>query len=314
MNGPSLLLGVDGGGTKTIGIIADGDGRELARCQVGPSNPHVVGFESASSLIAGLISGCCAEANCAIEEVGTVVLGIAGAGGSEVQEELTRRVHAGLAREGRRPPLVVVESDARIALEGAFDGGPGALVIAGTGSVVLGKSADGMVRVVGGWGRLLGDEGSAYTIGRLAIRLVAHEFDCRQSPGLLGSMFREKFGWDTRERIILAAYQEDFPMSSLAPLVLDMAAAGDQPSLNILAQGATDLTAQLDTLVRLCDPSWRVGVVLSGGLISQETIYTRMLRDSITSALPMVEFREPLFTPVLGAVRMARTALQNAAP
>ena len=308
MNGPPLLLGVDGGGTKTLGIIADSDGHELARYQVGASNPNVVGIETSSRSILELIAGCCAAAGCGIGRLGTVGIGLAGAGTKSIQTQLLDSIRARLAEKISTPPEVLIETDARIALEGAFDGGCGAILIAGTGSIIMGKGSDGGVLVVGGWGRVLGDEGSGYFLGLEALKAVTRDFDGLSGSGSLRDILAERHGLDTRERIISALYQENFPIPSIAPQVLEAAAANEKVSLEILEKGAAGLTAQLGAFARRLNFPGCLGLVFVGGLIDHETVYAKVVRESISRTLPMVEIRQPLFPPVQGAVIMARAA------
>jgi len=308
MNGPPLLVGVDGGGTKTLGIIADSEGHELARHQVGASNPNVVGIEASSRSIFDLIAGCCAGAGCGIGRVGTVVIGLAGAGSKPIGAQLLGSLRALLAEKISTPPEVLIETDARIALEGAFDGGCGAIMIAGTGSIIMGKAPDGAVLVVGGWGRVLGDEGGGYFLGLEALKAVTRDFDGLAGSGSLRAILAERHGLDTRERIISAVYQENFPIPSIAPLVLEAAAANEKISLEILEKGAAGLTAQLEAFVRRLNAPGCLGLVFIGGLIDHETVYAKVIRESISRTLPIVEIRRPLFPPVQGAVIMARAA------
>ena len=204
---PSLLLGADGGGTKTLGILADAHGAELSRVQVSASNPNVVGVDGAAGTLADLILACCKQAGCSPADVATAVFGLAGAGNASVQQRLTEALRDLLQKQGIRMPAVRFETDARIALEGAFGGGPGVIVIAGTGSSVLGKSPDGSVRLVGGWGRVLGDEGSGHFVGLEALKVLVRMLDGRMSPGRLASILESRFGLGSRERVVNAVDQ-----------------------------------------------------------------------------------------------------------
>ena len=168
-----LVFGADGGGTKTLGILADRAGTELARMQLGPGNPNVAGVDGAARTLLDLIAGCCDAARKSPQDIGAAVFGLAGVGSIPVRNKLYEAVRSMIAAKSWSPMNVTIDTDARIALEGAFGGGPGVVIIAGTGSNLIGKMPDGIVGSVGGWGRVLGDEGGGYYLGLETARAVA---------------------------------------------------------------------------------------------------------------------------------------------
>ncbi len=301
----TLVLGVDGGGTKSLGLISTIDGNVIARREVGASNPNVVGHDGAANNLYELIAACCREAHCAPRDLKALVFGLAGAGDDANRRRLIDEVNALAVNDGWPPLPITIHSDARIALEGAFDGGPGVVIIAGTGSVLMGKTPEKEVRLVGGWGRVLGDEGSGYYIGLQAIKAVTRDFDGRGPSGILLQTFAEKFGWTTRERVIAAVYRENFNIPSLAPVVLNGADGGDRVCLSILEEAAALLAGQVETTARLFPPGDSIGVVMVGGLIDHETIYARVLARQIQAIMPRADIRRALHTPAHGAVFLA---------
>jgi N-acetylglucosamine kinase-like BadF-type ATPase len=299
------VLGADGGGTKTLGILADVSGVEIARKQVGPGNPNVAGVEGAAANIVDLLAGCCEAAGCSTADLGAVVLGLAGAGSRPIREKLTDRIRETLRTRGIPEPTIFIETDARIALEGAFGGRPGAIVIAGTGSVVLGKNADGTTRMIGGWGRTLGDEGSGFFMGAETVKRIAREMDGRSPASRLRALAEERFGWKSREVLITAVYQDKFEIPSLAPLVMEAAAGGDEAALEILQKGAALLAEQVAIFAATQPPDRPVGIVFIGGLISGETVYARLFADELRRSIPRVDIRPAQFPPAHGAILMA---------
>jgi N-acetylglucosamine kinase-like BadF-type ATPase len=309
MGDTHLLLGADGGGTKTLGILAGGDGRELARCQVGASNPNVVGVETAAAHLADLLTSCCDRAGREPADVGAAVFGLAGAGNAAVQKRLTSALEKVLQDRDIPMPKVRFETDARIALEGAFRGGPGIIVIAGTGSAILGKSPDGTITLVGGWGRTIGDEGSGYSVGLEAIRAVARRIDGRDGPSSLQTILAEEFGLTSRERLVNAVYQEGFVLPSVAPAVMKAAEQGDPAALGIFKRGAALLAEQVGVLLRAYAVLPQVGVVFVGGLIDHDCVYVGMLREAILALSPAVRVHPPQDPPAYGAVLLAKHLL-----
>ena len=169
----NYLLSVDGGGTRTTVALGSEDATLLIRRE-GP--PGIIDSRRPSAsveLVEQSLRWLLSEAG--IEPpVAALCAGLAGAGDPEVRDEVQRLLSAaGLAR------LVVVCSDAEIAFEGALAGGAGILLAGGTGSVAWGRAEDGRVARCGGWGAVAGDEGSAYWLGREAVRAVMHAYDGR---------------------------------------------------------------------------------------------------------------------------------------
>ncbi len=305
MSKPLLVLGADGGGTKSHGLVADDQGVILGSYQVGGSNPNVVGFKAAADALSLLIIRCCESARVKAEELASVVLGLAGVGRAEDASRMVEEVNARLAHYGERPLSIAIETDARVALEGAFDGGAGIVIIAGTGSIVFGKTSRGEVLRVGGWGRTLGDEGSGYYIGREALTAVTHDMDNRGYAGSLKNTFAKKFKWNTRDDIIEAVYRDSFDIPSLAPLVMQAAENNDLVSQKILDRAASLLVEQVDTLVKQMAMTDKVQAVMLGGLMQSGSIYADAVQMKILRSLPQIEIITPKQSPAHGAVLMA---------
>jgi N-acetylglucosamine kinase-like BadF-type ATPase len=228
-----------------------------------------------------------------------------------VRSKLAEALRSESAVRGLPELPITLETDSRVALEGAFGGGPGVVMIAGTGSILIGKLPDGTVRSVGGWGRVLGDEGSGYFLGLEATKAVSREMDGREDASSLRKIFSETNGWVSRDTIIAAVYQQQFDLASLAPLVLKAAGENDQVAMAILRRAASHLADQLRAMVRAMGSQSRVGVVFIGGLIDHDTVYARLLRETITELVPFAEVRPALHPPVGGAVLVALSHLQR---
>jgi N-acetylglucosamine kinase-like BadF-type ATPase len=310
MKNTSFVLGADGGGTKTLGYIADATGTILGRQQVGAANPNVVGLDAAARHLAELVVLCCREAGCTPADLGALVFGLAGAGNETLRTRLIDAVNHAVIMAGGPALPIVIETDARIAVEGAFGGNPGIVVIAGTGSVVIGKNVGGEILQIGGWGRVLGDEGSGYQIGLEALKAITRDFDRRGDAALLRRRVAETHGLDGRERIIAAVYREKFSIPSLAPLVLQCADEGDALSSSILERAALQLAEQVEATARAIHIPGTVGVVFCGGLIDHATIYAGMLRTAILALCPRAEVRPAVHPSVHGAVLMALHRIQ----
>jgi glucosamine kinase len=304
MQKSGFVIGVDGGGTKTVGRLADLQGTDVASHAVGPTNPNLTGVEESARTLCNLIRHLCAKASCRPGDLKGIVLGLAGASAEKLQQEIREHITRCLHEEGTPDPPLQVVTDVRIALEGAFGGEPGIAVIAGTGSSIMYKNAQGAVGLMGGWGRILGDEGSGYFIGLEALKAVTRDYDGRGSAPSLREGLAARFGLASRSRIIEAVYRQQFPIPSIAPFVLDLAARADDVSCRILKHAASLLADQVGAaLSRIGEGP--VSIVLSGGLVETATPYRDILMTELTSRFPTVHVLPPRFSPEQGAVLMA---------
>ncbi len=295
-----LFLGIDGGGTKTTCLVVDRAGAELARRATSATNPNVVTLEVAAKRVTELVRETCQEVKCTTDDVVGAVLGLAGAGSEGNRRFLIRHLQN---QFGDRFP-VQIETDAHIAVEGAFGGGPGIAVIAGTGSAIIAKTPKGEVFNVGGWGRALGDEGSGYFFGVEAAKAFTKLVDGLAESSMMNRLFSERLGWTTREHLLTAVYNEKLELSTLAPLVLELAAMGDALAQEILYRGAQALAEQvLAARARAAMSSVRVATL--GGLIDKPTVYRDILVATLHDADPAIEVCMPDKSAVEGAAIMA---------
>ncbi len=300
MTTTKISLGIDGGGTKTTCLAVDSAGVELARRVSSATNPNVVTLAVSAKTLENLILETCREIGCSTGDVQSAVLGLAGAGSRENREFLIDhlRQHFGESFPVR------IETDARIALEGALGGGPGIIVIAGTGSAIMAKTPKGEVFLVGGWGRALGDEGSGFSLGVEAAKAFTRLVDGLAESPRMNRLFAERLGWTTRDHLIAAVYKEKIEFSTLAPLVLELAAKGDASALEILYRGAQALTEQI-LAARTRVGMTPVRVATLGGLIDKPTVYRDVLIATLHDADPTIDVCMPERSAVEGATMMA---------
>jgi N-acetylglucosamine kinase-like BadF-type ATPase len=311
------VLGIDGGGTKTFGVIADLNGRPLFSAAGGTSNPQVIGFQKASQVVLEVIQKCCRRARAQGKDLKAVVVGLAGAG----RESDRRRAEIEIRRLARKKnfPLrnLRVESDARIALEGALGGESGLVLISGTGSIGIAKDHNGGIHRVGGWGRTIGDEGSGFAIGRVGLAAIARALDGRGQATMLTRLAAKRFGLSNPRRIISRIYQDCFDPSLLAPLVLKAAGKADKVSKGILEEAALELVHHVRVLLakfkRQKKPfgGRRITVVLLGGMLERPSYLSRTLKKKIRLAFPRVNMRPPCGSPAYGGVLLALERLEG---
>lgn len=299
---------MDGGGTKTHAVITDHFGNILAEHVAGPTNFQIIGVEKAAETIFSLIQLCCESVHCSPKDVASVVCGLTGAG--RVGDQ--KRMKEGLQRYARRKKSklnsIIIESDARIALEGAFKGEAGVILIAGTGSIAFGKDEKGKIHRVGGWGRILGDEGSGYYIGRLGLTAVTHHLDGRGEKTALTKMIAKNFMLSDQTAIITAVYKNGFDVASVAPLVFEAAQKKDRVCAMIVEQAVIELAEHVRIASEKILSSSKakvkskVRLAFIGGLIAHQTLLSRLLRRYIQEEIPFVSLIEPMASPAYGAV------------
>ncbi len=304
-----FVIGLDGGGTKTAALLADGKGNVLVEEAGGPSNFQIMGVEKAAETIFSLIERCCKQFGCAVSDVECVTAGLTGAGRPGDQQRMREGLIA-FAREQKAPlNKVVIESDARIALEGAFKGKVGIILIAGTGSIAFGKDQEGNVHRAGGWGRTLGDEGSGYFIGRDGLNAMTKHLDERGKDTLLTDLIARTFDLSSQEKIITAVYRENFDVASIAPLVIEAAEKKDPEAARILNKATFELSEHVRALLlkieRVSRARHKVPLAFIGSVISSESVLTKILRHKIMFSLPQISIVQPAASPAYGAVLLA---------
>ena len=304
-------IGMDGGGTKTAAVIINAEGNIIGEHVSGPSNFQIIGVEKAAKIILELVRECCSSAQCTTTAVAGVTVGLTGAGRPVDQERMAKGVLAAARMTGMKLRGLTVESDARIALEGAFKGSAGIILIAGTGSIAFGKDAKGRVHRVGGWGRILGDEGSGYFIGRSGLTAVTRHLDGRSTPTLLTKMVAREFGLKTQADIIAAVYRNNFDVAAVAPLVLKAAGKSDEVCMAIVAQAVWELGEHIRAMSVLLQPSVltsikrKIPIAFIGGLIANPTLLSDLLGRHTREEIRGVQRIEPMAPPMYGAALMA---------
>jgi N-acetylglucosamine kinase-like BadF-type ATPase len=232
----------------------------------------------------------------------------------KAEVQLVRRILRRLA--GMAQTLVV--NDALPALVAGVGDGPGIVIICGTGSIVYGRSGRGVAARSGGWGHLLGDEGSGYWIGLRALRAVARASDGRGQPTGLTPRVLAHFGvgrWPDLIREVREQRLTPPTVAALTPLVEAERAAGDEVATAILQEAVEEVVAAASSVaVRLGMQGEPFGFVLSGGVFKG----VPWLVDQLGRRLPMIDAQSTVscleVEPALGAVRLALALARGEAP
>jgi len=305
-----FLIGFDCGATKTECVLADIEGNIICSANGKPSNILVIGTDNAARNILSLLDKFKNELDFTRAEIQKVVIGAAGAGRKEDAERLLKAVTDSASVKGIIFKSITVVSDAQIALEGAFPKKPGCILIAGTGSIIYGKDKEGNVFRVGGFGRLIGDEGSGYSIGRKALQAAAGFFDGRGEKTLIVKLISDKYFINTSDDLISKVYKENLDIASVAQIVLTAAEQGDKIALNILAEESDQLIELIKAMIKKMNTE-ELNVSPAGSLISNKNDYSDMLLKKIRTYLPSVKVIKPELSPVEGAIILAKEMLND---
>lgn len=298
-----IVVGVDGGGTKTRVLVADQQGNPLIDIE-GPGSAVRPGqAERSAEVIAETLRRALAE--CEMTHVVPRVLnvGVAGVGRENERQALWQAL---VSRELAEETLV--HPDATIALDDAFNDGPGILLIAGTGSVCFGRGPTGQMGRCGGWGPNIGDEGSGAWIGRRALSVVAAASDGREpETALTGAVLTAAQVNDVNDLVAWSAQATPAVLATLAPAVMSEAEAGDLRAGAILSLAVEELVLHVRALARLLflDERASAPVALTGGLLQRGTPIRKRLEQRLRSATPGAQIHSGDVDAARGAVRGA---------
>ncbi len=299
----TIVIGIDGGGTRTRAMVADETGREIVTVDGEGSAVRPGEAERSAEIIASLAREALSAANVAHVTPRILCVGVAGVGRDEERTALWSALESrALADE------VVVQADALIALDDAFVEGPGILLIAGTGSVAFGRGPTGAFARCGGWGTVCGDEGSGAWIGRRTLSIVTAASDGREpETALLGAVLTALEVTDARDLIPWAASASPADLATLAPVVMNVAQAGDLRANSLVTLAAEELVLHARTLARQLfgDERAAVPLALSGGLLTRGTLLRKRLLQRVKAAVPGAQVHEEDVIAVRGAVRSA---------
>lgn len=299
-------IGMDGGGTKTACVLVDSDLKVLHKCSGGASNFLIIGTDKVSQHISNLINDCLASAKINSKDISGIVLGATGAGRRNDAEKMESAFIDYANACGLGKLSFHVESDARVALEGAFAGKPGSILIAGTGSIMFGKDENGEIHRVGGFGRFIGDEGSGYSIGRKGLKELAKSYDGRGIPTLLAKLAGDKFELTSPESIINAVYKNNFDVASIAPLVIEAAEKNDDVCLNILNEECMELQLHIEAMKKKIQVDV-LNISLIGGIVTSDNFFAKMFKKRVSENFPFANIKLPDFPPEIGAAIMAKS-------
>ncbi len=258
----NTFVGIDGGGTKTVAVLATADGRIVATARGGSGNPTSLGAARFEATLRALLAELLADRP--PSTVRHATLGLAGVGDPSVRAHVRDVcVRAGLAD-------VTVITDAELHHDAAHGDAPGIVLAVGTGSVATGRGVGGSLVVCGGWGYLLGDDGSGYAIGRAAIRAALDAHERGAAPDALVSALLAHYDASAAPELIATVHAAPCPQARVAEaatIVAACAAAGEATARALVDAAARDLVTLARRAIDRAELVRPVPTVLVGGLL-----------------------------------------------
>ena len=295
------VLGIDAGGTKTVCLLADSRGTPLGEGRGPGANLHEAGELELEKVLYQVMET--ALGNHAARPA-VVCLGIAGVDredDAEVVRAIMRRISPG--------SRVLVVNDALIALVAGAGSAAGIVVVAGTGSIAYGRNAQGAAARAGGWGHLIGDEGSGPWIGRQALAAVVRAADGRGPRTQLTEDVLAHFGAPDAADLVRAVYNRELPrrhVAALGPIVERAGSRGDAVAMQILERAAEELVLAAGSVAsRLEMRGDAFPFILSGGLFGVVPWLVVELERRLVEVAPRADVRRLTTEPAAGAVSLA---------
>ncbi len=293
------LIAVDGGGTKTIAVMSDLKGRILKKAKTGSTNPNKIGFEKAifnlKKIIFKITKGCPRN------QIGFCYLGLAG--GLEKDKEKKKKIEKFLKKIFSFP--IKVEGDQKIAFRSGTDEIDGVLIIAGTGSISMGWRGK-KEEVSGGWDWLLGDQGSAFWIGKKALEEAIKTFDGRRKETLLRKTIFQKLKIKNGKELYQKFYQKNFvkKVASISVMVDEIALKGNKTARKILEEAGKELNQMALSVIKKLKFRKQFPLVLVGEVFNSKFVFQRVKKE-IKKYYPQVQFIRPKKPPIFGGIKIA---------
>jgi N-acetylglucosamine kinase-like BadF-type ATPase len=303
----NVILGIDGGGTRTRASIMAGE-RVLAHGENGSIKRLRVGAEAAEANLRALLKDVFAQAG--VTAVQAASAGVASANQAGTKEWITAVLEDfGAAR-------TEVVGDEVIALDAAFQGGPGILQIAGTGSNTIGRAADGSRECAGGYSSRLGDEGSGYWIGLHSVQKGLHAYDCEQPTQVLAKVCEIWGAKDLEDMVGMGNSTPGPDFAALAPTIHELALAGDAVAVAVLQQAAADLVEFVllvrSKMRRKHNIAGEVPVAWTGGVIEKMAPVREAFFAGLHAAAPEMPVMQEAVVSLEGALWRARRLAEGA--
>jgi len=303
VRGMKHVIGIDGGGTKTQVALLRLNGELASHDETGPSNYHNVGVKQARRTLEEACMKVIRKAGIDAKDVEIVVASLAGLDCSLDYKAMEEAV------EGFPIGRIMLVHDSMAALYATNAGKESAIIIAGTGSATAGINSRGEYARAGGWGYILGDEGSGFYLAKRGIVAALLEYEERGARTMITSLLLKKFNAKTPDEIIWHIYTGGMGVTEfakLAPIVTEAALNGDEVAVRIMQDAGRELANTVSGVIKrlkMEDDEFPIGLI--GGVFKAGRLVTGPLEEAVHTVAPKAYLTAPRFPPVAGSSLIA---------
>lgn len=288
-----VFAGIDGGGTKTAVVLVDEAGREVSRLHASTSNAAIVGHDAAGAVLRKALT----EALSRLGPEATIAAAWFGLSGSDRPEDYRRLKPFLVDLVGE----IRMTNDAELIL-GALPGSVGVAIVSGTGSIAVGRNAQGQRARAGGWGQVIGDEGSGYDLARRMFDAYARAVDGRGPATSLTTRLMSQLSLTEPHQLIAFVYtpgRSKADLAGLSGIVVEEAEAGDKVAREVIAESARELAITASAAARRLGFQVMLPVAMTGGMLLHIDRFRAHVLDGLRATWPELDHRivdDPAFT------------------
>lgn len=297
------VIGIDGGGTKTLAYLGNLKGEIIATTSSGPSNYHSIGINRTKQSLTQIVKTLCEYKDINIEDLEIVSLGLAGVDRPDDKEIVTKIIESIVPKS-----KIMLHNDVVSELVGANGKGYGIITISGTGSISYGIDSKGKSVRSGGWGHIVGDEGSGYDIGRKALVSILRAYDKRDKETVLTEKVLDFLNLKSVNDIIGYVYNKDITrehIAKIAPIVLSGANENDIASKNILNEAVDSLVEITETVINQLEFENTISLTYGGGILKKNKYVQNRFIEAIKMKIDKVNVTQPQFDGAIGSLLIA---------
>jgi N-acetylglucosamine kinase-like BadF-type ATPase len=295
----NFFIGIDSGGTKSEILITDEFNTVLYKKNIKAFHYSIHGFDKTVNHIINILATSLKENKLDIKNCKGICIGLSGVRDIKVKSQIQKQIIKSLGCKN-----ILIESDSTIALYGAFEGKDGLILICGTGSILFGILNGEFIRI-GGWGRIIGDYGSGYEIGKNAIKHLTTGYDGGKKISNLSSAIEKEFSIN-KANLLHLIYQNNFNLQNLVPIVLERADKKDKNALKIIDNAVNDLLQHFKIFFKTSGLRKKIGLAFSGSIIENENVLTLKLKKKIKRNFKLINIIDKLHSPAEGAILLAK--------
>lgn len=304
------IIGIDGGGTKTVLKIADLEGNLIIENIGSSCNINSIGEAAVLSMLKELIDSTITKLKIKLEQVKLICIGTAG-----VDTDKDKFILKQMIRATGFKNKIVVTNDSEIALYGGVGGEEGIILISGTGSICYGRNAEGKSKRAGGWGHLIGDEGSGYYIGINAIKKIVKGYDGIEQETVMADLILEHLKLKNAEDLIEFVYRSGAgkaEIAALAKLVDEAYKKGDSLAEEILLKSAFELFLCSKAVIDYLNLNNKdIILAVNGSVITKNKFVYSEFNRLIKNNYPRIRVSKMKYDAAWGAVLLAMQELET---